>query len=273
MDRGYASDLPVATSGTWIRGVPVASLAQPGTNHTPAGSQCWITGNAAVGDPPGFNDVDEGKTSLVTTTFNASTSVVKYPCISYWRWYSNNVGDSPGEDPWRVYISNNNGSTWARVENTTMSSEGWERVLFAIRDYVTPTSTMKMRFVAQDTLNPSIVEAAVDDWTVMGFPTTLDVDGPRATTEFMLQPAWPNPTQGDTNLRFSLSTAGQVELRVYDLEGRSIRTLIDGERPPGSHSVSWNGRDDAGKPVASGPYFVRLTRGNQVVSRAVVLLH
>jgi hypothetical protein len=209
----------------------------------------------------------------VTTTFNATSGGAKYPCISYWRWYSNNVGDSPGEDPWRVYISNNNGSTWARVENTTTSSLGWERVLFAIRDYLTPTSTMKMRFVAQDTLNPSIVEAAVDDWTLMAFPSTLDVGGPSATTEFMLQPAWPNPAQGDTHLRFSLSTAGPVAMRVYDLEGRSIRTLIDGEEPPGNHLVSWNGRDDAGHHVPSGPYFVRLTRGNQVMSRAVVMLH
>src|SRR5262249_51360352 len=42
---GYAPDVPVAVTGTWVRAVPVASEAQLGTNHTPAGSTCWVTGN------------------------------------------------------------------------------------------------------------------------------------------------------------------------------------------------------------------------------------
>ena len=89
----------------------------------------------------------------------------------------------------------------------------------------------------------------------------------------MLQPVWPNPAEGDAHMRFTLPAAGRVELRVYDIEGREVRTLIDGERPPGSQSALWDGRDDAGRRVASGPYFVRLTRGGrEVVSRAVVML-
>ena len=64
--------MPAATSGFWIRNVPVASQAQTGTDHTPAGTQCWVTGNAAVNDLPGVNDVDDGKTTLMTTTFSAT---------------------------------------------------------------------------------------------------------------------------------------------------------------------------------------------------------
>ena len=263
---------PAATSGTWIRAVPVESSAQTGIDHTAAGTQCWVTGNAAVGDPPGTNDVDDGQMLLTTTTFNAAPAGIVNPIVSYWRCYSNDIGDSPNEDPWKAYISNNNGSTWARVENSITTTNGWQRVVFAVKDYVTPTSTMKMRFVAQDTLNPSIVEAAVDDWSLMGFSGTLDVPAPLGSAEFAMQPAWPNPATAETHVRFSLATAGRVELCVYDLEGRRIRTLVDGEQPPGTQSIGWDGRDQSGHRVASGPYFLRLTRGKQMVSRAVVMM-
>lgn len=268
----YAPDTPLAVTGIWERGVPVASLAQPGADHSPSGTQCYFTGNAPVGADPGVNDVDGGKTTLVTTTFNAAPAGIINPIISYWRWYSNNVGDAPNEDPWRVYISNNNGSTWAIVENTKASSTGWQRKVFAIKDFVTPTSTMKMRFVAQDTLNPSIVEAALDDWSIVGYSSVLGVPSPPALTEFAMQPAWPNPSKGATHLSFTLPTTSRVEIAVFDLEGRRVRSLLAAEQPPGAHSVSWDGRDNAGKRVASGPYFVRLTRGAQTVSRAVVLM-
>ena len=269
---GFAADTPAATTGIWLRGVPVASLAQPGADFSPAGTQCYFTGNALPGDDPGVNDVDGGKTTLVTSTFNAVPAGIINPIISYWRWYSNDVGDAPSEDPWRAYISNNNGSTWARVENSTASTRGWQRVLFAIKDFTTPTATMKMRFVAQDTLNPSIVEAALDDWSMVGYSDVLDVPAAPALTEFSMQPAWPNPSRGITHLRFTLPTQSRIELAVFDLEGRRVRSLIDAEQPPGTHSVAWDGRDNAGKRLASGPYFLRLTRASQTVSRAVVLM-
>ena len=261
-----------ATTGIWLRADPVGSIAQPEDDHTPApGTQCFVTGNASPDAFPGVNDVDGGRTTLTTATFNALSGGIKLPVVSYYRWYSNNAGDAPYTDTWKVDISNNNGTSWVPVENTTDSDLTWRRVLFFIKDYVTPTSTMKLRFVASDLGDPSLVEAAVDDFSLLGFPTTAAVDGPLGVA-LGLGPAAPNPFRAQTRLRYSLPEAGAVELGVYDLMGRRVRVLASGLEPAGPHSLEWDGRDQRGRAVASGPYFVRLGFGGRTLTRAVVAM-
>jgi len=66
--------------------------------------------------------------------------------------------------------------------------------------------------------------------------------------------------------------ATSVQLVVYDVVGRRIRTLVDGVEPPGARAVTWEGRDDAGRFVASGVYFYRLRAGSTTLTRRMVLL-
>jgi flagellar hook assembly protein FlgD len=61
-----------------------------------------------------------------------------------------------------------------------------------------------------------------------------------------------------TEITFALPEAGQATLRIYALTGQRVRTLVESEMAAGRHSVSWNGRDEAGAPVASGVYFYQL---------------
>lgn len=271
-DPGWTVGFPgdAAVTGIWVRAVPNGTAAQTGTNHTPSGTQCWVTGNTPDNGNPGTDDVDGGKTTLVTNTFSAVTGGMVHPIVTYWRYYSNNVGDYPNEDPWRTFISNNNGSTWAMVENTSIGNGGWKRISFNISQYVTPTSTMKMRFVAQDTLNPSLVEAALDDWYLVAYSATLAVPEPAHPAEFAATTA-PNPFQSSTHVRFTLPAAGPVSVDVYDLEGRKVVALVNGTRPAGTQSVDWDGRDSGGRLAPSGPYYIRLTRADRVINRAVIL--
>ena len=71
-----------------------------------------------------------------------------------------------------VQISNNNGSTWVQLELVTENTNAWTQKSFRIADFVTPTSTMKVRFVPSDTGTGSVVEAGVDDFTVVGVSCT-----------------------------------------------------------------------------------------------------
>ena len=71
-------------------------------------------------------------------------------------------------------------------------------------------------------------------------------------------------------MRFAVPRDGPVSLRVFDLGGRAVRTLAAGNHPAGEHSIEWDGRDDDGRLVSSGPYFVRLEFEGRVHSRAVV---
>jgi hypothetical protein len=68
----------------------------------------------------------------------------------------------------------------------------------------------------------------------------------------------PNPFSPSTQIRFDLPVPTGVSLRVLDVAGRTVRTLAGGHQSAGSHQVSWDGTDDASRPVAAGVYFYRL---------------
>jgi subtilisin family serine protease/subtilisin-like proprotein convertase family protein len=70
--------------------------------------------------------------------------------------------------------------------------------------------------------------------------------------------ARPNPFNPRTTVAFDLARGGEVELAVFDLRGRLVRRLVDGELPAGAHRVRWDGRDASGRESASGVYLVRL---------------
>jgi hypothetical protein len=80
-------------------------------------------------------------------------------------------------------------------------------------------------------------------------------NGPLA---FALKRSVPNPARGMARIGFTLPQAGRVTLHVFGLHGERVRTLVDGERPAGAHSVAWDGRDDRGRVVGPGTYFYRL---------------
>jgi flagellar hook assembly protein FlgD len=63
-----------------------------------------------------------------------------------------------------------------------------------------------------------------------------------------------------------------VSLRVYNVSGRLIRTLVSGSAPAGPSTVTWDGRDSAGGRVSSGVYFYRLDNGQRSLTRKGVLL-
>lgn len=82
----------------------------------------------------------------------------------------------------------------------------------------------------------------------------------------------PNPFSPETRIEFDLPRAGRVELKVYAVRGRLVRTLVEDRRAAGSHSVRWDGRDEAGRKVASGVYFYNLAAPGINESRKMILL-
>jgi hypothetical protein len=79
-----------------------------------------------------------------------------------------------------------------------------------------------------------------------------------------LYSAAPNPFNPRTTLRFDLPAACPVRLAVYDLAGRLVQVLVEGERPAGSHEAVWDGRDTSGRSAPSGSYLARLVAGGKV---------
>jgi hypothetical protein len=82
----------------------------------------------------------------------------------------------------------------------------------------------------------------------------------------------PNPFNPSTSIAFDLPVESAVQLRIFDPQGRLVRTLVAEHRPAGRHAVNWDARDASGQRVSSGVYFYRLRAGNFRATRRMVLL-
>ena len=91
-------------------------------------------------------------------------------------------------------------------------------------------------------------------------------------TEFELSQNYPNPFNPTTNIKFSLPEASQVVLKIYDMLGREIKTLINENRKAGSFDITWNGTDNSGRLVSSGVYIYRIIAGKYIESRKMNLI-
>jgi hypothetical protein len=94
---------------------------------------------------------------------------------------------------------------------------------------------------------------------------TTPVPGSTLAT-LRLYPNDPNPFNPRTTIRFDLPGAGPVRLVVYDVAGRLIRVLADGELAAGAHEAVWDGRDLSGRFMASGSYLARLEAGGKLTT-------
>jgi len=81
----------------------------------------------------------------------------------------------------------------------------------------------------------------------------------------------PNPFNPRTLVQFAVPDAAVVRLRVYDLRGRMVATLVDGAMAAGHHVVAWDGRDGGDRPAAAGVYLLRLDDGRSTTTRKAVL--
>jgi hypothetical protein len=90
---------------------------------------------------------------------------------------------------------------------------------------------------------------------------------------FDLAQNFPNPFNPETVIRYSLPEAATVTLEIYNMLGQKVRTLVDHTQQAADfYSLSWNGRDDNGKALASGVYLYRLSAGSYVNTRKMVLM-
>jgi hypothetical protein len=89
---------------------------------------------------------------------------------------------------------------------------------------------------------------------------------------FTVGQPFPNPFNPTTSLRLYVPKAGEVDLGVYDLQGRRVRTLHTGMLPQGFRTFVWDGRDDGGRGTASGVYFMRAKSAGEVSVRKMTLV-
>ena len=152
--------------------------------------------------------------------------------------------------------------------NTVMASFGW----FDVRD---PSGSAPPAPSPTDPSPEAVLMSKIFTGVLPGNcqqapnPTPSPEAPPRVTA---LYQNVPNPFNPTTTIGFDLAHQGQVEIQIFDVSGRRIRTLVIGKLLGGHHIVTWNGLDDAGHSVASGVYFYQLVTADYRATRKLVVL-
>lgn len=94
----------------------------------------------------------------------------------------------------------------------------------------------------------------------------------RSFSSLTVKGAMPNPFNPSTSIRFELDHPGEVDVRVYNVQGELVRTLISGHSEAGAHSVVWNGKDEKGSSARSGVYFYEFRTNGVREARKIILL-
>ena len=145
------------------------------------------------------------------------------------------------------------------MENAASGPAEAATIVFTATGFLPDTLAVNLTYGTETCINVQLMPVQ----TAVG-------DGPGMATA--LHPNHPNPFNPSTTIRYELAAAGDVRLRVFDAAGRLVRTLVDAREGAGAHDVVFDGRDDAGRPMASGVYFYRLDAGSATQTRKMVLL-
>ncbi len=220
-----------AVTGIWTQDIPIPSflvanndICQTGGDHTSGSGKCLVTGNAASSSSDvGQNDVDNGLTTVRTPSFDLSSYTT--PVIEYYRWYTDNKGGgiNAGNDPWVVQVGDGTGSGWVYVDSTYQSDARWRRRIFAVKEYMSITSSVVLRFMANDAIDDScrnqggsLLEAAVDDFFIYDIAPVAVGETPVAVKAQV----YPNPA--DDRVYVQLSQAAKGSISLSDVTGRVI---------------------------------------------------
>jgi hypothetical protein len=90
--------------------------------------------------------------------------------------------------------------------------------------------------------------------------------------EYSLFQNYPNPFNPTTTIRYSITRPDLVRIKVYDVLGREVKTLVNEEKMSGVYQVSWNGDDSSGNKVSSGVYFYRIDAGDFIQTKKMMLI-
>jgi len=121
--------------------------------------------------------------------------------------------------------------------------------------------------------DPAVLPLLTDEvtWTIT-FASSADTEDETPGAGFTLYQNYPNPFNPTTTIRYELQKPAQITLRVFDMLGREMATLVESYRPTGDGQATWDGRDQSGRRVPSGLYFYQLRAEGFQQTRSMMLL-
>ncbi|TDI87854.1 MAG: T9SS type A sorting domain-containing protein [Caldithrix sp.] len=116
------------------------------------------------------------------------------------------------------------------------------------------------------------LDAVVAVNSMSGQPTSVEENPTLQPKAFTLSPNYPNPFNPGTTIAFAVPTISRVQIKIFNLKGQLIRTLVEQDYPAGKHSTLWDGKDDNARNVASGIYLYEMKAGDVREARRLTLV-
>jgi len=144
---------------------------------------------------------------------------------------------------------------------------GGEYGPYQFEDFATGNDSTTTIYFTLSTWNPYTVVLMKSTLKLLSFPTFVDAENSALPAEFLLKQNYPNPFNPTTTICFSLPQREQTTLQIFDVRGKEVTTLVDDPLAPGSHAVTFSGKD-----LSSGVYFYRLVYGQQIQYKKMLLI-
>lgn len=128
------------------------------------------------------------------------------------------------------------------------------------------------RLCATITPGGGILQSCIVRGYLVSNATASTTEPPARIGTFLGQSS-PNPFSSTTAIDYEVASGGNVELRIFDVSGRLVRTFANGQQPAGRHRVVWDGRDETGGSVSPGVYFYQLKVADFLGSKRMVRLN
>ena len=200
----------------------------------------------------------------LTTPINAQSAPVCY--LSFW----NRVSLETGWDFGYVEVSSNNGSSWQQVATYTGTNNlTWTEQTFDITEYVNAAAQLKIRFRITSDGNTLGQGWWVDDIKLTNYCLGT-VGVPEVTNipkTFAVEQNYPNPFNPVTVIKYQVPQPVNVSIKVFDLLGKEVASLVNEKKEPGYYEASFDGSN-----LASGLYFYRIKAGNFVETKKMMLI-
>ncbi|MBC8367226.1 T9SS type A sorting domain-containing protein [bacterium] len=153
---------------------------------------------------------------------------------------------------------------------TTVNDQGWTtRAVFTPWSYFHARDKGYATAAGIDYRRYFVGEVLRNIFDAGGHPGLGTPDVPVATE---LVGSHPNPFNPSTTITYALAQGGELQIRIFDLTGRRVATLWDGQQAAGNHELIWNGRDQNGHELSSGVYFLKFTAESYTQSQKLILL-
>jgi hypothetical protein len=160
-------------------------------------------------------------------------------------------------------------STISDFSTLVLDQDGVDSLFYDFAGVVSHT-TYYWRVAAVNSLGTSGWSASRSFAT--GTITGVEGESPALPRELSMEQNYPNPMNPSTKIHFNLPIATRIALTIFNTLGQEIRTLVDAPRAAGKHILQWDGKDNDGKPAASGVYLYRLQAGSFSQTKRLTLL-